>query len=302
MDAVWLLNVLVDLMLLLLTKSLLRMHTRFRRIVVGAFVAALIVPISMYFPGSFFTTPLGKGLFSMVIIVCTFKIHSILHFLSALATFYFVTFVTGGGLIAMHFLFQQSPQFQTFSLLYVQQGYGEPVSWLFVIIGFPIVYYFTQFRMDRHVEEGLEYDQLCDVTIQLDKKKFHTKGFIDSGNQLVDPMTTFPVIICDHIFLQQWFTNDEWSNLQTAHETLSFHLIPKRWEKVIHVVPYQGVDGKRRFLIALRPEKVTIDFVDQQLATNKVLIGIQFGELTADETYHCLLHPYVMKKAPVQVA
>lgn len=290
------------MMLLLLTKSLLRMHTHIGRIIFGAFIASLIVPVSILYPGTFLTTVIGKILFSMVIIICTFRMVSFFHFLSSLATFYFVTFVIGGGLIAMHFLFQQSTVIQSFGFLHVQQGYGEPVSWLFVVIGFPIVYYFTQRRMDKHVEDTLEYDQLCDVTIQLKKKRFRTTGFIDSGNQLVDPVTLFPVIISDNVFLKQWFSHSEWNQLEEAHETLAFDLIPENWEKHIHVVPYQGVGGKRSFLIALRPEKVTIHMPDQQMSTNKVLIGMQFAKLTTDDAYHCLLHPYVMKKAPAQPA
>lgn len=290
------------MMLLLLTKSLLHMHTHIGRIVFGAFVASLIVPISILFPGTFLTSVIGKVLFSMVIIMCTFRIVSFFHFLSSLATFYFVTFVIGGGLIGIHFLLQQHASIQMLGVLQVQHGYGEPISWLFVVICFPIVYYFTHIRMDKHVENQLEYDQLCDVKIQLKKKQLQTTGFIDSGNHLTDPITSHPVIICDHHFLKQWFTHEEWNQLEEAHHTLAFDLIPERWEKYIHIVPYQGVGGKRSFLIALRPEKVTIQMADQQIVTNKVLIGMQFAQLTADQAYHCLLHPYVIKKAPAQSA
>lgn len=302
LDAIWLLNFAVDLMLLMLTKSLLRMNTKFGRMLFGAFIASLFVPISIFYPTSFLTTVTGKLLFSMLIILCTFRIQSIIHFLSCLVTFYFVTFVIGGGLFALHFLFQDSPFIQSTGILQLHPGYGAPVSWLFVILCFPVIYWFTQFRMDKHVKDTLEYDQLCTVTIQMKKRRFQTTGFIDSGNQLIDPITSYPVIVCDEHFLKQWFNEEEWEQLAEAHASIAFDLLPKTWEKYLHVVPYQGVGGSRSFLIAMRPEKVLIDMPHQQLTTNKVLIGIQFASLSSDATYHCLLHPYVIKRAPVQPA
>lgn len=275
------------------------MNTHMGRIVFGAFVASLFVPISIYFPQTFFTSVIGKLVFSMLIILCTFRIYSVIHFISSFVTFYFVTFVIGGGLIAIHFLLQENTFIQTSGLLQMTPGYGQPISWLFVIIGFPIVYFFTQFRMDKHVEDTLEYDQLCQVSIQLKKQHFETTGFIDSGNQLVDPVTSFPVIICDEHVLKQWFSNEEWLQLKEAHETLAFDLIPEKWEKHMHVVPYQGVGGKRSFLMAMRPDKVMIHMPDKRIETSKVLIGIQFAKLTTDATYHCLLHPYILSRAPV---
>lgn len=302
LDAVWFLNVVVDLMLLMLTKSLLRMNTKFRRLLFGALVASLFVPISIFYPTSFLTTVIGKLLFSIFIIICTFRIQSIIHFLSCLVTFYFVTFVIGGGLFALHFLFQDNPFIQSTGILRMHPGYGAPVSWLFVILCFPLVYWFTQLRMDKHVKDTLEYDQLCTVTVQMKKRRYQTTGFIDSGNQLIDPITSYPVIVCDEHYLKQWFKEEEWEQLAEAHASLAFHLLPETWEKYLHVVPYQGVGGNRSFLIAMRPEKVMIDMPHQQLVTNKVLIGIQFASLSADATYHCLLHPYVIKRAPVQLA
>lgn len=297
LDAVWVLNFLLDMMLLLLTQSLAKDRTRKSRVIFGAFIASLIVPITIYLPMSIFTTIFGKILYSILIIVCAFRFKTIYQMIKLLLYFYFISFAIGGGLLAVYFLLQNPVSVSVNGLLTFNKGYGDPISWLFVVTCFPIVLFFTRRRMDKHAVEKIRYDQLCPVTIKLKGKSYSTTAFIDSGNQLVDPLTKLPVIICDEVFLKQWFRQEEWEQLKIAHNELNFDRLPKHWEKWFHIVPYQGVQGTSDFLLALKIEELIIFYHNQKIITTKVLIGIQFANLTKDQTYHCLLQPQILKLA-----
>ncbi len=96
--------------------------------------------------------------------------------------------------MGVHFLFQdrlvlnqmvdtKSPQF------------GDPISWIFVLIGFPLLSYFSKARVDDLRMKNITFDQLVDVEIILNEQTLSMKGLIDSGNQLVDPLTKTPVMI-----------------------------------------------------------------------------------------------------------
>ncbi|MEC5422779.1 sigma-E processing peptidase SpoIIGA [Virgibacillus sp. C22-A2] len=302
LDAVWTLNILLDMMLLLLTKALARDSTRKIRILFGAFIASLLVPISLYFPDSFFTSVAGKFLYSILIIVSAFGFITIYRMMKLLLIFYFTTFAIGGGLIAIHFLFQNPVGITTNGLLTFTSGYGDPISWLFIVIGFPLVWLFTKSRMDKHAVEKIRYDQLCPVTIKLNDISYSTTGYIDSGNQLVDPLTKRPVIICDEFFLKKWFSDKDWKLLEEAHAEMDFEKIPREWEGSIQIVPYQGVQGNSSFLLTIRPQELIVYYGYQKIVTKKVLIGIQFAELVKDRSYHCLLQPQIIKLAAVQSA
>lgn len=285
------------MMLLMLTKALANDSSKVIRIVLGAFIASLLVPISLYFPDSIFTTVIGKFIYSVLIIFCTFKFMSIYRMVKLLLLFYFTTFAVGGGLIALHFIIQNPIRLTANGILTFDSGYGDPVSWLFIIVGFPLIWLFTKNRMDKHAVEKIRYDQLYPVTIQMKNKSFSTTGYIDSGNQLVDPLTKKPVIICDEHFMGQWFSDDEWRQLEEAHQHLDFEKIPFEWEKRIQFIPYQGVEGKSNFLLAVRPDKLTVHYNERKIVTTKVLMGVQFSTLTKDHSYHCLLQPQIIKLA-----
>ncbi|WP_042144990.1 sigma-E processing peptidase SpoIIGA [Paucisalibacillus sp. EB02] len=302
LDAVWVLNFLLDFMLLMLTQALCRESTPKSRLILGAFFASLIVPMTLYFPNSYITTVFGKILYSILIILVTFRFITFNRMLKQLLLFYFVSFAIGGGLFAAHYLLQSPVALSAIGFLSFSSGYGDPISWVFVVIGFPIVFWFTKNRLDKHAIEKIRYDQLYEVSIRIKNKAFSTTGFIDSGNQLVDPLTKRPVIICDEIFLQQWFTKEEWQNLKQAYEEFNIEQIPNSWENYIQVVPFHGVEGKSKFLFTIRPEKLTILYHNQQIEATKVLIGIQFADLTKDKRYNCLLHPQIIKLATIHTA
>ncbi len=289
-------------MLLLLTQALCREATKKWRILIGAFIASLLVPITFYFPESFFVGVFGKVLYSVFIIWSTFGFKSIYRTLKLLLIFYFSTFSIGGGLLAVHFVIQNPVTISGSSVLTFNGGYGDPVSWVFVVIGFPIIWLFTKNRMDKHAAEKIRYDQLCMVTIQLNNESLSTQGYIDSGNQLTDPITKRPVVICDESFLKNWFTEKDWHLLKSSYESLDFEQLPTTWERFIQIVPYQGVQGKSEFLFTVRPEKLMVYYGDQKLVTSNVLIGIQFAELVRDGSYHCLLHPQIIKLAAISSA
>ncbi|OZU90680.1 sigma-E processing peptidase SpoIIGA [Virgibacillus indicus] len=302
LDAVWTLNFFLDMMLLMLTQALARDGTRKLRIAFGAFIASLLVPISIYFPDSFVSSVTGKFMYSIFIIICAFGFTNIYRMMKLLLLFYFTTFAMGGGLVAIHFLFQNPVGVSSSGLLTYNSGYGDPVSWIFIAVGFPIIWIFTKSRMDKHAAEKIRYDQQYPVSIQIRNKIYSTTGYIDSGNQLVDPLTKMPVIICDQSFLKKWFTESEWKQLKDANDNLDFENLPKAWEKYVHIVPYQGVQGSGMFLIGLRPDKLVVYYENQKIITNKLLIGIQFADLTKDQSYHCLLQPQIIKLATVYSA
>lgn len=302
LDAIWVLNFLLDFMLLMLTQLLAKVYVRKVRLCFGALVASLLVPISLYLPESFFTSVPGKLLYSMLIIVCAFRYTTIAGTIKLLLLFYFTSFSVGGALIAAHYLTQSPIGLSQAGIITFEKGFGDPVSWLFVIIGFPIAWYFTKARMDKHAIEKIRYDQMYPVTISIKEQLYSTTGYIDSGNQLVDPLTRKAVVICDETFLLQWFTKDEWEMLKTAHEQLDVTMLPKAWEKEIQLIPYQGVEGGGRFLFAIKPDYLVIYHDDKRITTNKVLIGIQFANLTKDQTYHCLLNPQIFSLTAVETA
>ena len=80
--------------------------------------------------------PAGKLAFSVVIVVVTFGFKRFRFFFQNLFSFYFATFLMGGGIIGAHSLLQSNSIVQNGVMITNQTGFGDPISWLFIVGGF----------------------------------------------------------------------------------------------------------------------------------------------------------------------
>ncbi|SER04153.1 stage II sporulation protein GA (sporulation sigma-E factor processing peptidase) [Gracilibacillus ureilyticus] len=291
-ELIWLINWGIDWMILLLTQSILYSRTKWYRICLAGFIGSVIVPVSLLIPASFLETWYIKVIHSFFIIFIAFGFTNTALFIKHLFTFYFMTFAIGGGLLAIHYMADSNQLTSYYSQLQPTQIHG-----FFVLIGFPFVYFFTKQRMDKHKYNQLKKDFMYLVTISWRNKEVEVSGYVDSGNQLVDPISKKPVIICDETFLKECFTEQEFHELKGLYESVSHSEIPSVANPVYRLVPFQGVGGNVEWLIAFSPDNLKIHIDSkQQIETQQVLIGIRFGQLVGDQSYHCLLHPKLFQE------
>lgn len=302
LDAVWLLNFFLDWMILMLTQTFSKSQNHRVRVMVGAIVASLLVPLNLFYPASLWTTPIGKLIFSFIIVLTAFGFKNFRLFLRHILLFYFVSFAIGGGLFGLYYFLNEQIQVTNGVVITYQSGFGDGVSWLFVIVGFPIVWWFTKKRLDNLVVQKMKYDEMISVSICMENTIKETVALIDSGNQLVDPITKQPVVICDEAFMKNWFSDEEWTLLKKASEDLCFDELPERWRDRFRLIPYHGVGGTSTFMIVLKPDWMQLTIKEQNLTINRVLIGLQFGQLAPDQSYHCLMHPHLLKAIAVDTA
>lgn len=302
LDVVWLLNLLLDLMILRLTASLAKAYARPLSLLMAAIVAATIVPFAVYYPDALLLHPIGKVGYSFIIIWVGFGGKNIKRFMHIWLIFYFVTFVIGGGLTAVHFMFSNPNYLTVHSLLAWTTGFGDPVSWLFVIIGFPIVWLFTRKTMDKQSLTNYRHQQQFKVMINVIDKQIITTGYLDSANHLVDPISKKPVIIVDQTVIDQLFSEKEINQLKHAQESLDLMLLEKRLVNYVHFVPYQGLSAGQGLILVVKINQLLLFDQDKMYTCSKVLIGLQFKQLTPDDTYHCLLNPQIFKKIALQTA
>jgi sigma-E processing peptidase SpoIIGA len=290
LDAVWMLNLLIDACLLKLTALMLKRNVGHLRFWSGALLASTVVLI-LFTPLAFLVAhPAGKLLFSALIILTTFGFGRFSSFFQNLAAFYFTAFAIGGGIFGLHYFFQNTSSYADGSLLSTM-NYGDPVSWIFVIIGFPALWLFSKKRFDQTATRKWERSTVARITIRIVDQNIFTDALIDSGNKLYDPLTRVPVMFlsqtaCDGVipdWLFQPFLSENFQDLQEQ--------IPDEWQGRISWIPYRSVDGVPRSLLAFRPDEVLVTYEDHTLRCKKVLVALTDQVLSPSGDFHSILHP-----------
>jgi stage II sporulation protein GA (sporulation sigma-E factor processing peptidase) len=300
LDVIWFLNVCVDFILLWLTGLILKRQFALWRISIGSLIGSAIIILSFSPYAYVVGNPLVKLLFSLLMVFSAFGYKRLRYYLTNLLMFYFVTFLTGGILIGAHYFLTFDPGAETTVLLASIKGFGDPISWVFVMLALPIAWYFSKGRMDSVEHVKIQYDQLVDVIIRIGEFEFTVKGLVDSGNQLQDPITKSPVMIVSVSSLKDAVPEEVQILCEEAEDIFSGQKnLEVQWSDRLRIVPAQSVGRKSQLLAAVKPDSITLKDHESSWSANGLIVFRQ-EPLSADESFGAIVHPRMASGKPVQ--
>lgn len=290
-DLIFLLNGCVDFLLLWLTSGIRRqMISKWRLFfasVIGGIYSALYLWSAF---GVAFLLPI-KILVSLVMIWVAFGMHHPLSYFRNLFVFYLVCFLTGGAMLAMHYLFTGDSNVFSGSLFATSGGWGSPVSWLFIVIGFPLVWLYCKFSFQSLEERKGIHQHLALVQIDVAGTITECMGLVDTGNQLRDPITRAPIIMIELKKIEEWIPIELKRVLLGGDFSHLSENLPMSWVKRIRIIPYRATGTKGNLLIAFKPDVVKILQQKEWHTVDKVLIGIDVGCVSSDGAFQAIIHP-----------
>ncbi|WP_070120175.1 sigma-E processing peptidase SpoIIGA [Bacillus marinisedimentorum] len=299
LDAVWFLNFCIDALILQLTSIILKKKTSRVRLIGAAFLGSSFVLLYFTPFSALAAGPVAKLILSAFIIFTAFGFTKVRTFFQQLFMFYFVTFVIGGGMVASHFFLQENITGFNGVLATYSTGYGSPVGWAFVLVSFPVLWLFSKKRMEDAEARTIHTDQLIQVEIVIDGLTVKTKGLIDTGNQLFDPISRLPVLILDFYRTQDQWPHDTAAQLE---KWVDFTVEdgredPHEWEERLRIIPYRAVGQEQQFLTALKPDLIRLYYQNEVIETGKAVVGLSTTRLSSEDEYGCIVHPKLLLTA-----
>ncbi len=289
LDVIFLLNILFDACILLIVALIRKQKVRIYRLLIGAVYAASFVFFLLGPYSALFSSPVVKLLFSIGMIWVTFFPFTFRTGLCLLFDLYVVTFSLGGALFGLHYFFGQSLEMRSGALVTRNGGYGDPVTWGFVCILFPILAYLyiknDQHRKMKKIQDNSIYN--C----QFDFLNFQIicKGLLDTGNRLVDPLTNRPVVILDVKRFRQALPNDLYEKMIQPNQAVPD--FDKVWIKYrLHWIPYRSLGNSNGRLIGMEAVKLKVSNQDETVCFFKVLVAFA-SEPLHTEAFSCILNP-----------
>ncbi|MEI5906089.1 sigma-E processing peptidase SpoIIGA [Bacillus spongiae] len=303
LDVIWLLNVLFDTVLLWMTSFFLKREASWWKLLLGGFVGSTII-ISYITPfAAYFNHPFSKLLFSALMVYVSFGFKRFRYFVNNLLMLYFVTFATGGFLLGTHFFIQWDERVYMSVLKGSVQGFGDPISWIFVMFGLPLAWYFSKGRVNDLELAQIQYDQLVNVTVNINQLCIKVKGIIDSGNQLVDPISKKPVMIVSIHQIRQQFPEPLLHAIESSDGFMNDDIdLGHEWTDRIRFIPARSIGKKNQLLVAFKPDSIVIEKGDENWKGSKGLISFTKDPLSADEAFACIVHPQMVSGPTVRSA
>lgn len=295
LDIIWLLNFLFDSLLLYLTALVLKRDFHYWRLFLGGIIGSFIIILTITPLNAYSGHPIVKLLFSVIMVLTVFGYKRFKYFISGLMTFYLTTFLVGGSLMGIHYFVQFDMNLSSSVFMASVKGFGDPISWLFVVIGFPLAWQFSKRNFERIEVAKIQFNQKVLLEIVLGEKSYNFTGLVDSGNQLYDPISKMPVM-----FLSVKKIVEELPEalkeiaLSSEQVIMGNKPLAPEWENRMRVVPYKVLGKEHQLIIAIKPDDIIITQNGETIKVDKGLVSFTMQELSSDDSFQCIVHPKML--------
>ena len=250
-DLLFLINIFFDFVLLLSVSLILRRNTKKYRLILGSLVGGLSI-IFLFFKISSVIFFFIKIFIAILMCIVSFGYKDFRYMLKNILYLYLVSIVLGGALYLLNIEFS----YKNKGIIFYHNGIGINIFVIMFIT--PILMYFYVKEM-KDLKNN--YSKYYDVDIYFKDKKVSIIGFLDTGNNLVDPYKKRPIVIVYEGIISKYISD---KFLLVPYSGINSGIL--KCVKVTKIV-VSGIEFKN-ILVGLSSKKIYIDGVDCILNNN----------------------------------
>lgn len=302
LDVLLIVNFVMDFFILWATGKLANLTMGKLKLALGALVGALYSLVVFFPEWPALSSFLAKVFCSLLMVWLAFRPLKPGKYLRVLAYLYGLSFAMGGAVIAAVFLLNSQPaSLQSWNG--VGLFWGLDYGWL--MLGLVVAFLLAYGGFNCLKKNWLQQKLVSKLLISVNNRELVLPALLDTGNQLIDPVSQKPVIVAEAVSLKTLIPENLWP--QICQEPLdkyvlysSFTDLDKEWQSRFSLIPFNSVGKADGILIGLRPDFVTINNGEYSITTTDVVIGLINRVLSREGHYSALLQPQILQDNPVK--
>lgn len=257
-DVLFIVNFFITFFLLLVTAKLSKRSEKIWRLVLASFIGGAYSLIILVEDLSFAISFFGKLAAACLMILVAFKLKGFKAYAKEVAVFFFVNFLFVGIIVGLWFVFKPKGVIINNSTVY----FNASAKLLLVTA---LAAYLISALIIRIYNNKTAAKELYSVTVFKNGSSVRFFAFADSGNNLKEPFSNYPVIVAD----KKLFENFECQRL----------------------VPFSTINGEG-VLSAFKPDKVEISSSYGSVAVEEVYVAV--SENVKKGEYQGILNPKIL--------
>jgi stage II sporulation protein GA (sporulation sigma-E factor processing peptidase) len=253
LDLLFIFNIYFDFLLLATTCIVLKRKGSFIRLLISSLIGSFSL-IFLFVPVSSFVLFLFKIFMGFIMCIMAFKFENIKYSLTNFLYFYMISFILGGFLYYLKLEFS----YTHIGMVFINKGIN--MSYIFLIIISPVIF-ILYIKECKKIKSN--YNLYYDVKIVLkNKEEYMLKGFLDTGNKLIDPITNKSIIL-----IEKGIIKKEEKYFYVPFNSLNNHNLIKCFKP-----SYIEIENHKfnNYLVAISDKKFNIDGV-KCLLNNKLM-------------------------------
>ncbi|MGB9791009.1 MAG: sigma-E processing peptidase SpoIIGA [Thermacetogeniaceae bacterium] len=286
-DILFIINFIMDYVVLWATAKFSQIRCVPWRLATASFTGSLYSIVVLLPECGFMAAFWIKLLVSVLMVVLAFVPLSLKKLGRVLLYFYLITFAMGGTVFGLIYLF---------SSISIDSGLNYvPITYLWLVWGFLIILLAGKWGIP-YLRKSFLGDLLkVPLIIKFFGHELKVTGLVDTGNQLVDPLTGDPVVIVEQEIVAPYLPPRIKEALADSGELELAKLVNSfsEEEKILpfRLIPFTTIGKHHGMLIGFKPEEVKIIAGDQEIRNTNVVICLYNRRLSPRGGYRALIHP-----------
>ncbi|MDX9871178.1 MAG: sigma-E processing peptidase SpoIIGA [Clostridia bacterium] len=296
-DVVILVNFLMDYLILWATGKLGGVRMKKRRLALAAGTGALYTLVIFLPAYSLYTTMAAKIACSLAMAAIAFAPLKRGVFIRLLGYFYLTTFAMGGAVFGAVWLFSG-----TGGMILTRNGAAllpGNFQYYWLAAALAAALFLGNGGMNWARKRGLEQDLTGTLVIGIGERKLSLEAFVDTGNQLSDPLSKKPVIVTEARTLRGFVPEELLAAAAAPRETrLLKPALPDdpRWVTRLRLINYEAVGTKSGLMVGLKVDYIEFITKQESIRAEDVVVGIMDGILAGKGKYQALIPPRLLKE------
>ncbi len=286
-DLSFAINFIMDFCILWATAKLSGSRVVYKRIILASFLGG-IYALAYLIPGMefYFSLPF-KILFSCLMLVIALYPQSWVEFKKAFLYFYLINFMVAGASIAIAYLLADS-----------RGSSYIPYLWLLgaVLTALAIGIFGQRYLLRQVMPSLLRFD----VELKFNHNNLcQGKGFLDTGNNLRDPITNRPVVVAEYQFLKNCLPEDlrEMLDVRQDEDSILDAITGCSWAKRLRLIPFSSIGKKNGILLGVRADEIVVKNGSKDLYHQDMVVGIYREKLSPQGEYQFLIPAEIFENA-----
>ena len=291
-DEVFMVNLIMDWLVLWTTARMLSVAGNWRRLGSAAIFGA-VYSILFFFPGFVWLAAMpGKIICSLFMVWIGFGFSCWQNYLKCIVYLYFVSFVLGGASIAAMYLFGQ--QFiQTWNGIALVQ-IDFQLFWLVIAA---LMVLGAGFLLRQQLRRDISaMPAILKAQIFLGDRNITISLLVDTGNCLVDPLSARPVIVAEQNAMLSLFPENFCQLLQQTVGGAELLLLSAQQTELagrLRLIPYRAV-GQQGLLLGIRPDTIILQYGAKQIQHTNIIVALSNQKFSPYGTYQGLVQPELL--------
>lgn len=285
-DVLFVINFVVNYVLLLITGKIMRREKSYVRLVTAAIVGALYACF-MFFPQIKFLYGCAfKIIASFLLILIAYGAKNAVLTVKTALVFYLSSFLFGGVTLALFYFTDAGLKYGGalnngifyFELPWKILFFSCLIAYIAMKTGFAI------YKRDKN----LSYRR---IRVEICRNSADLNALVDTGNLLIDPITNSPVVVAELESVKKLlpgalievFREKKENDLETVSKAVK----NTDFERRIRMIPFTSLGAENGIMLGFKPDSITVG----KSVVSNVCIGICARPLSNGHSYNALISP-----------